>query len=78
MTDADKLNYVQRYINEYTQTWETWDDFKQFLNNMTKAKVKTFLKNRLAVEQANGNEIIVNEQGKIDTLTELDDEINNL
>ncbi len=78
MTDADKLNYVQRYIAEYTQTWETWDDFKAFLDNVTKAKVKTFLKNRLAAEQAGGNGIITNEQRKIDILTTLDDEIDNL
>lgn len=78
MTDKDKLNYVQRYIQEYTQTWETWADFVQFLNNVTKAKVKTFLKNRLKAEQAEGSEVITNEQGKIDTLTDLDEEINNL
>ena len=78
MIDLDKLNYVQRYINEYTQTWETWDDFKQFLNNITKSKVKTFLKNRLVAEQASGNEVITNEQGKIDTLADLNTELNNL
>ena len=78
MTDSDKLNFIQKYFIEYIQSWETWDDFKVFLNNVTKAKVKTFLKNRLAAEQASGNEVIVNEQGKIDTLTALKDEINNL
>ncbi len=50
MTDSDKLNFIQKYFIEYIQSWETWDDFKVFLNNVTKAKVKTFLKNRLAAE----------------------------
>jgi len=78
MTDNDKLNMIQKYFIEYIQSWETLADFTQFLNNVTKAKIKIALKNRLQKDSDNSGEVIVNEQGRVDMLTGFKDEINNL
>jgi len=77
MTDNDKLNFIQKYFIEYIQGWETLADFKTFLNNVTKAKIITALKNRLDSDTSSSGEVITFEQGKIDMLTGFKDEINN-
>ena len=78
MTDNDKLNMIQKYFIEYIQGWETVTDFVQFLNNVTKAKIITALKNRLQKDSDGSGEVITNEQGRIDMLTSFKDELNNL
>ena len=50
MTDNDKLNMIQKYFIEYIQSWEELTDFTQFLDNVTKTKIKTALKNRLQAD----------------------------
>ena len=78
MTDNDKLNMIQKYFIEYIQSWETLSDFVQFLNNVTKTKIVTALKNRLQRDTDGSGEVITNEQSRIDMLASFNDEINSL
>tara|TARA_Y100000310_G_C20497134_1_gene722109 strand:+ start:514 stop:750 length:237 start_codon:yes stop_codon:yes gene_type:complete len=78
MTDNDKLNMIQRYLIEYVQSWKTLPDTIQFLNNITKVKIKTALKNRIQADLDRSGELIINEQGKIDDQTSFYNEMDSL
>lgn len=47
MTNEEKLEFIKSELIIYVSNIETLAQFKAFLNNVTKAKIITFLKNRL-------------------------------
>ena len=78
MTDNDKLNFIQKYFIEYIQSWKILSDFNKFIKNITKTKVITALKNRIQTDTNGSNEVNVNEQKRIEMLTNFNNEVDKL
>lgn len=51
LTDSEKLYIVRLKFQHKLNSFETWDDFKAFLENVTKTQVKNFIVNALSEQQ---------------------------
>lgn len=78
MTDEEKLEYIKSQFNAYISNIETLAQFKTFLNNITKTKVIIALKNRVQKEIDTHSGYAVDEQVRVDELTQFKDDLDNL
>lgn len=75
MTDEEKLNYIKAQFSNYISGIESLAEFKTFLNNITKAKIITALKNKVQEEIDTRTNYITDKGTIVTELTEFKNQI---
>ncbi len=78
MTNEEKLSYIKAKFANYVLSIETLAQFKAFLNNITKAKVITGLKNAIQEEIDTRSQYVIGKQAEADELIEFKSQLDSL
>ena len=78
MTNEEKVRILKAKFNNYISTLNTVAQWKTFLNNITKAKVITGLKNAIQEEIDTRNQYVTDRQVEADKLVEFKNQIDSL
>lgn len=76
-TDNEKLGFCKSTIIAYVRNISTWTDFKNFVNAITSAKLKTKLKKAYQDSIAENDDSIIKHQVKKGKSQLMDSEIDN-
>ncbi len=78
MTNEEKVTIFKAKFNNYISTLNTVAQWKTFLNNITKAKVITGLKNAIQKEIDTRNQYVTDRQAEMDELVVFKNQLGNL
>lgn len=78
MTNEEKLQHIKAKFTNYISGIETLAQFKTFLNNITKAKIVTGLKDAIQEEIDTRNKYMTGKQAEVDNLVSFKNEIDQL
>lgn len=78
MNNEEKVALLRAKFNNYISTLDTVAKWKTFLNNITKAKVITGLKNAIQEEVDTRNQYVTDKQAEMDELVEFKNQLDSL
>jgi len=78
MTDDEKLRYAKRAFERKFASIETWNDFKSMVNNITKQRMKNFVRNSLQQAATDSADAAAIQSDKATELNDLVNEVDNL
>ncbi len=78
MTDEKKLRITKDAFIEKVESIETWTAFKTILSQITKTKVKKFIKNNLTIAEQDQTDIATHSTGMAVELGSLITEVDNI
>ena len=77
-TDEQKLDVCKDKFIGYIESIATWDDFKTFVNNISKTQIVNGIKAAVQAEIASGQNVVTNITDKEADLTAFDTELDTV
>ena len=78
ITDEEKLNYAKQAFKAKIMQLETWDSFKNMVQNITPSKIKTLVVTALALRKQSAEASVINAGESVDDIEALGQEVSNL